>query len=320
MYHQKVDKKFGNKGTSHPIASPYSKIRSSSIEEFHPTTLSIEIMEVKQGMDKNEPIVGGPYVCILEVTDSTLNQTLWKQKSSAQFTTKPPIIFGDVFKVKTSSGDWGVDIKPGFQLRVQLCKVEDKSLIQIDSGVFQLQDLVVNKEQKEDILLGEKKAEMVLRLSLSNSQYPRGNTFTLHEIHSKEKEKEKAQERATEEMEKEGGSAIQRTTSMSSTYSLPRVSVRFSINYHTNPGEDIRVVGSNYKLGDWEASKAPILEWTHKDIWVAELSFRKVFLPFEYKYVVYDNNTGSTRWETIPNRKVDVTEEDMIDRPEIWDQ
>jgi hypothetical protein len=43
--------------------------------------------------------VGGPYLCVLEVTDPTINQTVWKQKSSAQFTNKPPIIFGDVFKV-----------------------------------------------------------------------------------------------------------------------------------------------------------------------------------------------------------------------------
>jgi hypothetical protein len=315
MYNPKVEKKIGGKvSANHASTSPHNRIvRASSLTNGTVgNNLSVEILEVRQGKDKQTQIVGGPYICMLEVIDPSIHQTLWKQKSSAQFTTKPPIIFGDVFKVKTFSGEWSVDIKSGFVLKIQLCQMLDKTLSEIDSAVIELSELVVNKEQQKVIPLDSGKAEVVLRLNLSNTQYPRGNTLTLSEIDHKEKEKEE------EKSQPETPQKLERTLS---SYSLPRVNVRFSIHYHTHPGEDVRVVGSNYKLGDWDASKAPVLEWTHGDMWVLEVSFRKAFVPFEYKYVVFNNHNGSVRWENVPsNRKLDTADEEFITRSEIWEK
>ena len=104
----------------------------------------------------------------------------------------------------------------------------------------------MNKEQHKTASLDHETAQVVLKLTLSNTQYPRGNTLTLNEISQREREKEKT----TEEKEKpaEDPHMITRTDSV---YSLPRINVTFSIHYHTVPGEELRIVGSNYKLGDW---------------------------------------------------------------------
>jgi len=313
MYSGKIEKKFGSKigGTHYShTGSPHRTKSSSSLAG---TNLSIEIAEVREVQEKKSSLVGGPYLCVLEVLDPSIQQTVWKQKSSAQFTNKPPIIFGDVFKVKNFTGDFGVDIKPGFSLKVQFCKVTDKSPQEIDSANIQLQDLIVNKEQQKVVPLELGKAEIVLRMTLSNTQYPRGNTLTLNEITQKEREKEKTTEQEkTVEPEK----ILNRTNSV---YSLPRLTVRFSIHYHTVPGEELRIVGSNYKLGDWDAFKAPVMEWTHNGVWVLEVNFRKAFVPFEYKYVLVKD--GNARWENIPgNRKVEATDEEFIQVSETWEK
>jgi len=291
--------------------TPHKTKSSNSLNGWIGTTLSIEIVEVRAGSNMKQILVGGPYLCILEVFVPSNNQTVWKQKSSSQFTNKPPIIFGDVFKVKNVSGEWGVDIKPGFILKVQLCKMQEKAQIHIDSTNISLEDLVVNREQQKVFILQEQ-TEVVLRLTLSNAQYPRGNNLTLKEIDQKEKEKEKVNGHT-----EKNDVSLERTIS---SYSLPRVIIRFSIHYHTVLGEEIRLVGSNYKLGDWDGNKAPAMKWTNGDIWVLEISFRKAFVPLEYKYALYNVHNGDVRWETNGNRKVDQIEGDFIDRSDVWDK
>jgi len=269
------------------------------------TSLSIEIVEVR---DKKASLVGGPYVCILEVIDSTMHQTVWKQKSSAQFTTKPPIIFGDVFKVRYMSGELGLDMKPDYILKVQFCKMTDKSPVQLDYASLTLGDLVLNKEQQKELVSHGGNAEIVLRLTLSNTQYPRGTTVTLSELSQKEKEKEQQQGEETPLQ-------LQRTSS----YHLPRAVVRFSLKYDTVPGEEIRVVGSNQKLGDWDAHKAAPMQWCEGGSWRLEIPFRKANVPFEYKYVVYNTQNGSLRWESAGNRRVEAAE-DFVAKDDSWDK
>ena len=76
----------------------------------------------------------------------------------------------------------------------------------------------------------------------------RGTSLTLRELGQKEKEKEeKEKEKEKEPTLVEQPAEMQRTTS----FHLPIVVVRFSISYHTVPGEEVRIVGSNPKLGDW---------------------------------------------------------------------
>jgi len=313
----KMDKKFGKFANSphfSHIASHSPSGRTKGSPGLPVTTLSIEIVEVRDSHDKKAPLVGGPYVCILEVVDPSIQQTVWKQKSSAQFTTKPPIIFGDVFKVRNMNGDWGLDIKPGYVLKVQFCKMTDKSPLQLDYANISLEDLIVNKEQQKEVPLHGGNAEIVLRLTLSNAQYPRGTTITLGELGQKEKEKEEKEKEKEKEPQFEP-QGLQRTAS----YHLPRVVVRFSILYHTVPGEDVRIVGSNPKLGDWDAHKAPPMVWSEGGTWRLEIPFRKITTPFEYKYVVYNTQNGSVRWETAANRKVEAVQDDFINREDAWD-
>jgi len=314
----KMDKKFGKTSSSphfSQVSSHSPAGRSKGSNGMPLTTLSIEIVEVRDSQDKKSPLVGGPYVCILEVIDPVLHQTVWKQKSSAQFTTKPPIIFGDVFKVRNMNGDWGLDIKPGYTLKVQFCKMTDKSPLQLDYTNVSLADLVINKEQQKVVPLHGGHAEIVFRLTLSNAQYPRGTTLTLNELGQKEKEKEE-KEKEKEPPTLEQPPELLRTSS----YHLPRVVVRFSIAYHTVPGEEVRMVGSNPKLGDWDAHKAPAMLWSDGGTWRLEIPFRKTNTPFEYKYVVYNTQNGSVRWENAANRKVEATYEDFINREDSWDK
>jgi len=310
-----MDKKLGSKVHSghFNVATPPS--HKNKVQSVHTgTNLSIEIVEVGEIQDREFPLVGGPYICILEVVDTSIQHAIWKQKTSAQFTTRAPIIFGDIFKVKNFTGEWGVDIKSGFALKVQFCRMEDKTPVALGSTSIELQDLVVNKEQQKVEPFEGGNAELVLRLTLSNTQYPRGNNLTLREINLKEKEKEK-----TNEQPEKDRITISRTPSTSS-YSLPRITVFFSINYHTIIGEEIRIVGSNYKLGDWDASKAPFMQWNYGGVWTLSLSFRKAFVPFEYKYVVFNTQSGHVRWESIANRKVELTEEESVHRGDAWDR
>jgi hypothetical protein len=266
-------------------------------------------MEVR-GTEKQGILVGGPYQCILEVFDDHIHQTLWKQKSSAQFTTKPPIIFGDIFKVKNVNGDWGLDIKPEYLLKVQFCKVEEKHVVQLDSGTICLESLIVNKDNIKEVKLDEGKAVVVLKLNISNSHYPRTNTFTLGEIAAKEREKEAAKEKE-KEAAKETTAENHRpqTLTRTSSYHLPRIGIKFSIHYQTVPGEEVRIVGAHSKLGDWDPWKAPVLEWTNGGVWVKEIGFRKASFPVEYKYVVVNPNNGSVSWETVGNRKVEYSDD-----------
>jgi len=317
MSMQKPDKKFGGKynhGSPHVThsSSPRQKVTSTA---FAGTNLQIEVVEVREAPDKKASLVGGPYVCILEVTDPSVHQTVWKQKSSAQFTNKPPIYFGDIFKVKNLSGDWGVDIKPGYSLKVHL--TGNKSDKQLDSASLELEDLIVNKEQQKVLPLPDGNAEVVLRLTPSNTQYPRGNHLTLSEIAKKEKEKEeKEKEKEAEPQSGEDKSSVQRTAS----YRLPSIIVRFSIIYNTVPDEQLRVVGSGPKLGDWDANKSPTMSWTEGGVWRLEVPFRKAYFPFEYKYVVFNSRDASVRWESVPNRKVELSSDDLVNRDDAWDK
>jgi hypothetical protein len=63
------------------------------------------------------------------------------------------------------------------------------------------------------------------------------------------------------------------------------------------------------------------MDWHHGGVWVLELSFRKVFVPFEYKYAVVNTHLNTVRWETFPtNRKTELTEEESIIRNDTWDK
>lgn len=49
----------------------------------------------------------------------------------------------------------------------------------------------------------------------------------------------------------------------------------FSINYWTQPGEVVCIVGSIPKLGSWNPHKAQKMNWNEGGVWTLDLSWRK---------------------------------------------
>lgn len=88
--------------------------------------------------------------------------------------------------------------------------------------------------------------------------------------------------------------------------------VTFAMHYRTNDGEEIRVVGNQWKLGQWDPNRAAPMtlmnKHTNDPVWVGyvDLDF-PLRQPLEYKYVLLNSATGShgTRfkeWEPCANR------------------
>ncbi len=62
------------------------------------------------------------------------------------------------------------------------------------------------------------------------------------------------------------------------------------------PGKRVAVVGSFSDSGDWEVHRA--LPMTHKlgSIWTTNVKIRKNEIPFEYKYVITDDNAAEVHF------------------------
>lgn len=81
--------------------------------------------------------------------------------------------------------------------------------------------------------------------------------------------------------------------------------VKFTLPYVASFGQQLRVTGSLPQLGEWDASKAPKMEWTTGDVWTCEHSrlFQDKKTSFEYKYLVSDEMGNPVRWEGGPNKR-----------------
>jgi protein-tyrosine phosphatase len=75
--------------------------------------------------------------------------------------------------------------------------------------------------------------------------------------------------------------------------------VCFSVEYSTNWGQNVYVVGDLPQLGEWKESSAVKLSWTSGHIWTATIRL-PAGVPFHYKYLVLGG--GPARWESGPNR------------------
>ncbi len=78
--------------------------------------------------------------------------------------------------------------------------------------------------------------------------------------------------------------------------------IRFHVPYQSRWGQSIRVAGSIAALGNWDQNLAPALVAQGGDHWLLDLDISESALPFEYKFFVQDDNTGSRKWEGGPNR------------------
>jgi len=99
--------------------------------------------------------------------------------------------------------------------------------------------------------------------------------------------------------------------------------VRFKYLYDNEKDEDVRVVGNLENLGNWDTSKAIKLSLNPKQmgIWKTRLKIKvPISFAFEYKYLIFKNNTF-LRWEVIPNnrnRTVQLQEKNafvLLDKP-----
>jgi hypothetical protein len=176
--------------------------------------------------------------------------------------------------------------------------------------VVSLTDLVVNKPEEKVVPLEKGSAAIVIRVNLSNSQVAKDNKVVTELKHSNGTN---------------GNSKLDRTNSsnaMSSPYAHSFVNVAFSVDYHTQLGEVVCLVGSIPKLGSWDPTKAPKMTWNEGGVWSLEMAFRKSDTPLEYKYVVYNTHSQHCRWETTANRKFSLEQhpdQHHIVRKESWE-
>ncbi|MBQ5680243.1 MAG: 4-alpha-glucanotransferase, partial [Bacteroidaceae bacterium] len=68
------------------------------------------------------------------------------------------------------------------------------------------------------------------------------------------------------------------------------------------PGEKVALVGDQPTLGNWDCERALPMIQTRQQEWTISISGDGLRLPFQYKYVVQDEN-NSVRWEEGPNRQ-----------------
>jgi hypothetical protein len=85
-------------------------------------------------------------------------------------------------------------------------------------------------------------------------------------------------------------------------------SITFSINYKTEYGQAIAIVGDHPKLGSWKDFTVGCMKWHQGDLWKLTVSGLDLDSHFQYKYVVIDaNKKQALRWEEGLNRICDPT-------------
>lgn len=75
----------------------------------------------------------------------------------------------------------------------------------------------------------------------------------------------------------------------------------FEIQYNTQMGENISVIGSNNKLGNWDTKNPLNLNWNKGNIWSGKFDYNEI-KDFEYKFIL-QNNGYIKEWENGFNRK-----------------
>lgn len=76
------------------------------------------------------------------------------------------------------------------------------------------------------------------------------------------------------------------------------LTITFRVNFQTNFGEKIHLVGNTMKLGMWNPFNAPAMRWTAGNNWILPVT-----LPYhavhqlEYKYVLANGDGLPLRWE-----------------------
>ena len=85
--------------------------------------------------------------------------------------------------------------------------------------------------------------------------------------------------------------------------------VQFRIGYQTQVGEDLFIVGSHKKMGEWNQHHALPMQWSDGGNWFTDLELPAGGVVF-YKYVVKQAN-GAYRWQEGANN--------LLVLPDEWD-
>eukprot|EP01125_Pyxidicula_operculata_P002210 TRINITY_DN12120_c0_g1_i1.p1 TRINITY_DN12120_c0_g1~~TRINITY_DN12120_c0_g1_i1.p1 ORF type:complete len:935 (+),score=194.70 TRINITY_DN12120_c0_g1_i1:47-2806(+) len=96
--------------------------------------------------------------------------------------------------------------------------------------------------------------------------------------------------------------------------------LRFRLEYFTQPGESISVVGNNDVLGSWDISKGYRLTWKGKGMWEGLVNFKEEGVDLEYKYVLQTPD-GSYVWEGGKNKQFSFwggNEQGVTDLVDYW--
>jgi len=87
----------------------------------------------------------------------------------------------------------------------------------------------------------------------------------------------------------------------------PLNKIIFSIDYNSLFGEEVGILGSSPKLGQWRLSEALLLKWNFGNMWTGEINVEVEDLQdFEFKFVIIENNKIKY-WESGNNNIVNFT-------------
>ena len=81
-------------------------------------------------------------------------------------------------------------------------------------------------------------------------------------------------------------------------------SIIFEMKYQTQIGQELGVIGSLEKLGNWNQDKALSMGWTEGNVWTKEIVYDGK-TDFEYKYIFVAGGKVQ-RWEDGLNRKFEL--------------
>lgn len=87
---------------------------------------------------------------------------------------------------------------------------------------------------------------------------------------------------------------------------MPEIVVDFQVKCQTEPGEDVRIVGTSFRLGDWSPERGIRLTTNSSTypLWRADSIVLPAHEALEYKYVVVRAASGEVQWEDCANRPV----------------
>jgi len=96
--------------------------------------------------------------------------------------------------------------------------------------------------------------------------------------------------------------------------------ISFLLQYDTQWGENLVLVGSSPTFGDWNATRGQRMKWLPGNYW--ELTVKLIEPRFEYKYVVVLLDgvrfVDVQHWEERNNRHCDLTGIKHETRREVW--